>query len=73
MVWIPRAPTGLAAVAITNNRVGLTWTPDTYQTGQVIQRSLDGVTYTVLANVAANTVSFTDSNVLALTTYYYKV
>jgi hypothetical protein len=65
----PLAPSNLAVVNVTthdDNRddVALTWLCNSYnETGFAVQRSTDGVTYTTIATLPANTTSYTDLKV----------
>ena len=71
---IPAAPTSLAATSVKYNRVSLSWKDNsTNESGFKIQRSTDGVTYSLVATLGANAVSFADTAVTALKTYYYRV
>ena len=70
----PAAPTDLAAELQAGPQVNLTWTDNAAdETGFVIERSTDGVTFSVLANVMADTISYIDTGVVAGTTYAYQV
>jgi len=71
------APTILTKAAVrqgTNERVTLTWTNVSYETGYIVQRSTDltfgtGVTATTLA---ANTTTYTTGNITR-TTWYFRI
>ena len=72
----PSAPTGLSATALTPTSIQLKWTDtSTIETGFTIQRSTsttfpaNPTTFTVGANVT----TFTDTSVVAVRTYYYRV
>lgn len=72
----PAAPTNLGAVSVSFGQNHLTWTDNsTNETGFEIERSITGVagSYTLLATVAANTVSYDDLNLTALAEYCYRV
>ena len=70
----PAAPTNLAAVAISNSQINLTWTDNaTTEGGFQIERSLDGTTFTPTATVAANVTTYASTGLSAATTYYYRV
>ena len=72
---VPTAPTSLSAVAATANRVNLSWTDNSNNENgfQVWQTSNNGRSWTNIANVSANTASFTDTGVSARKTYSYTV
>jgi glucose/arabinose dehydrogenase len=68
------APTTLTAV-VSENSVALTWTDNAYnETSYTIERALaEGGPYTVIATLGANSVTFTDTNLATVTTYYYRI
>ncbi len=70
----PSTPTGLIAVE-SSGQIDLSWTDTSnIETGYVIERSVtNNTSYVVLANLAAGTVSYSDTGVTAGTTYYYRV
>lgn len=68
----PAAPTGLAANAITNNRIDLSWTASGGATGYYIKRSTtSGSGYTIVGTSAGT--SFSDTGLINGTMYYYVV
>jgi hypothetical protein len=70
----PSAPTALAASGITYSQVSLTWVDNaTNETGFKVERSGDGVIFSEIAALGADTVKYTDATVARLTTYYYRV
>jgi hypothetical protein len=71
---VPTAPSELAATALSANQIGLIWTENaSNETGFEIERSLDDVNWELIANVAADVTDFLDSELLANTTYVYRV
>jgi phosphodiesterase/alkaline phosphatase D-like protein len=71
---VPAAPSNLLATAVATSEIDLSWTNNaTNQTGFLIQRSIDGTTFTQLATVAANVTSFNDTGLTANTQYFYRV
>jgi hypothetical protein len=71
---VPLAPTGLTFGPFTASSIQLNWTDmATNEVGYVIYRSLDGVTYTFLTQLAANAASFNDTGLLPGTNYFYQV
>src|SRR5262249_23886368 len=61
-------------MATAYNRIDLTWTDNsTDETAFQIERSTDGVNWSALISVAANTTSYPDTTVAPLTTYFYRV
>jgi hypothetical protein len=70
----PAAPTSTMATAISSSKIALSWTDNSNnETGFRIQRSTNGVTFTVRANVGANVTTYTDTGLTPGTTYYYRV
>ena len=70
----PTAPSDLTASAEAGPQVSLAWTDNaTDETGFVIQRSTDGVNFTDLTTLPAESVSYVDTALTAGTTYTYQV
>jgi hypothetical protein len=68
------APTGLAATAISDTRIDLSWTDShTGEAGFQIDRSTDNSTWTTVATTAANATSYSNTGLSASTTYYYRI
>jgi hypothetical protein len=69
-----RAPSGITATAVNATRIALSWTDNSStETGFLLERSGDGNSYTVLATLSPNTVSYTDTTVTANKTWYYRL
>jgi FtsP/CotA-like multicopper oxidase with cupredoxin domain len=70
----PAAPTNLSALLQAGPQALLTWTDNSKdETGFVIERSLDGVVFSVLAQVGSGVVSYTDSTISTGSTFTYRV
>ncbi len=70
----PAAPDGLDAQYQDGPMIQLSWVDNsTDETGFVIERSTDGVNFSVLANVVANITSYNDLAVFGGYTYTYRV
>ncbi|MFJ5715865.1 fibronectin type III domain-containing protein [Neobacillus sp. NPDC093127] len=68
---LPKAPSSLTVTSSGQNGAKLTWTNNAANTtGFVVERSADGITYTVIARPTQT--SYTDSN-LSAGTYTYRV
>jgi uncharacterized delta-60 repeat protein len=68
------APTNLGATALSSSEIALAWTDNSNnETGFRIQRSSNGVTFGLLADVGANVTTYTDTGLTPRTTYYYRV
>ena len=72
---IPAAPSGLAAGAISNRQIKLSWTDNaTNEAGFVIERSTDNVQFVAIGSVGANVNTYLDETALAASSqYYYRV
>jgi fibronectin type 3 domain-containing protein len=67
-------PTGLTATPVGDPQVVLQWTNNAANaTANVVERSSDGVNWTQIASLPANSTSYTDPNVPDGVTYYYEV
>lgn len=67
------APTGLAASAPSASQVNLSWSDSTGETGYLIERSLNGVTWAALASVGANVTSYSNVGLTGGYGYAYRV
>jgi len=73
-IGMPPVPSNLTATAVSWNEIRLDWTHESYyETGFSIERSPDGSTFSEVASVPADTVTYTDFALLPVTTYYYRV
>jgi titin len=69
----PAGPTNLVA-APALDAVTLTWKDNSGVEDQYeVQRSVDGVTFTTLMSLPANSATYRDAGVLAINTYWYRV
>ena len=67
-------PTALTFSNISSGAIRLNWTDNSAdELGFIIERSTDNTTFTTLATLAANTVTYNAINLAANTTYYFKV
>ena len=72
--FIINAPSRLSATVISYSQINLTWLDNSNnEDGFEIERSTDGVNYTVLATVNANTPYYYDMGPFSLVNYYYRV
>jgi len=70
----PLAPSGLAGTATGVTQVNLTWTDNSAgETGYEVQRKIGGGSFTTLANLAANSISHSDTTAIEATTHTYRV
>lgn len=71
---VPAAPSGLIVTALNGWTIDLSWSDNaTNEDGFVIEKSTDGVNYTVVSTVNNNVVTFKDEYVIASTEYFYRV
>ncbi|MBI3188773.1 MAG: fibronectin type III domain-containing protein [Gammaproteobacteria bacterium] len=72
---LPAAPAGLSATALSASSIRLNWTDmATNESGYRIERGLNTNSYSQVAQIAANSTTYTDSSGLqASTPYYYRV
>lgn len=71
---IPPAPGSLTATAVPLIAIKLNWTDNSMQeTGFEIERSADGLTFSLLATVATNMSTYTDNGLMASSVYHYRV
>ncbi len=71
----PLGPSNLNAIAISTSQIALSWIDNSNnESGFRIERRTGTIgTYAPIANLAANATSYTDSQLSASTTYYYRV
>ncbi len=70
----PAAPSNLAATAVSSSQIDLTWTDNSAdEDGFKLERSTDGSSFTEIATVGSNTTNFSDTGLVASTTYHYRV
>ena len=70
---MPAAPTGLTATALAGAQIRLNWSNLTGESGYLIERSLNGGTWTQIASVAADTTTYTNTGLTAGTRYFYRI
>ena len=70
----PAAPSSLAATPVSSSRIDLVWTDNaSNEQGFKVERSTDGVTFTLLAVLGANTTVYSATSLNAGTTYAFRV
>jgi len=70
---LPTAPTNLTFSGVTSSAMTLNWTDSPDEGAYAISRSLDGITYTFVSSLAANTITYPATGLSSNTTYYWKV
>lgn len=71
---VPADPSGLSASAVSSSQINLSWTDnatdeDTYQ----VEQSLDGVIFSVIAMLSADSNTYSDTGLTPSTEYFYQV
>lgn len=70
----PAVPTGVGAVAVSSSQIDVTWQDVAGESGYKVQRSNDGVTgWAQVGATSQDALSFSDTNLSASTTYWYRV
>ncbi|HKV00925.1 MAG TPA: fibronectin type III domain-containing protein, partial [Ktedonobacteraceae bacterium] len=70
----PTAPSQLAANAISNSEIDLSWIDtSTNETAITVERSTDGVTFSQIASLPAGSTSYQNTGITSGGTYYYRV
>ena len=69
----PATPTGLAASNITTSQITVTWSNVGGETAFKVYRSTDGTTFSVIATLGSNVLTYTNTGLNASTKYYYKI
>jgi titin len=68
------APSDLSATAVSSSQIDLNWQDNSDdETGFEIERSLDGISFSKIAEVGANVASYSDIGLSKATTYHYRV
>lgn len=68
------APTNLSASAISTSQINLTWTDNaTSEDNMIVESSSDGVNFSILATLGADTTSYSNAGLDPNTIYYYRV
>ncbi|MBL6448968.1 hypothetical protein JMN32_21840 [Fulvivirga sp. 29W222] len=73
-VEAPNAPTALQSTTLSSNSVSLQWTDNAEdEAGFIIERQTGAGAYEQVANLAPNTISYTDTTVTSALSYTYRV
>ncbi len=70
----PSVPSNLTSLALSSTQIKLNWLDNSAdELGFKIQRSQDGINFVEVASTGANVVNYTNTNLSASTSYYYRV
>ena len=70
----PLPPTDFVVATVSSSEIALAWTDNaTNEDGYTVERSQNGVSYTVVASLVANTIDYSGTSLLPMTTYYYRI
>src|SRR5215211_5031000 len=70
----PAAPSNLTATTVSSSQINLSWTDNANnENGFKVEQSTDGTTFTQIAMLGSNSVSFSVTGLAASTTYFYRV
>lgn len=70
----PADPSNLTATAVSCSQINLFWTDNANnETRFDIERGTDGINFTLIATVGADVTTYSNSNLNASTSYYYRV
>ena len=73
-VTIPRPPSNLTSAASSSSQINLVWTDNASdETGFEIERSNDGTNFAKIADVGANTTTYSNTGLTASTRYWYRL
>jgi acid phosphatase type 7 len=71
---IPAAPSNLVATTFSSTQINLSWTDNANnENGFKVEQSTDGTTFTQIAMLGSNTVSYSATGLLPSTTYHFRV
>jgi predicted phage tail protein len=71
---IPLAPENLVATVVNYGQIDLAWVDKSKnEEGFQLERSTDGTSFTKIADIAGNVVSYQDKTAASLTKYYYRL
>jgi hypothetical protein len=75
LYWLTRFPSNLIVTAVTKTRMDLTWTNNGIAdySGAYIERSDDGINYSVIGDLAPGSSSFSDLTCVDGVIYYYRL
>ncbi len=71
---VPAAPSNLVATTFSSSQINLSWTDNANnENGFKVEQSTDGTTFTQVALLGSNAVSYSATGLSASTTYFYRV
>jgi len=70
----PLAPTSLVATTVSSSQIDINWSDlSSDESGFTLERSTDGVNFSFVAELSANSTAHSDTGLTADTLYYYRV
>ncbi|WP_291043903.1 fibronectin type III domain-containing protein [Dyadobacter sp. 50-39] len=70
----PAAPSQLTATAVSTSEIDLKWVDNAHnETGYQVERSLNGTSFTKIADLAADMTAYQSTGLASATEYYYRV
>jgi hypothetical protein len=70
---VPNAPSNLT-IFVSGTKIDLSWTDNSaLESAYLVERSTDGITFTLVISLPANTTTFTNTGMAVNTKYYYRV
>ena len=71
---VPDAPVVLTAAAVSSSQIDLSWIDNAAnESAYHVERSTDGLSFSWIADLGADSTSYSDTGLAASTTYYYQV
>ncbi|MFT5150272.1 MAG: hypothetical protein ACI841_000253 [Planctomycetota bacterium] len=71
---LPAAPSDLAATTISQSQISISWVDSSGNEDNFeLESSIDGISFSLLATLAAGTTSYFDTGLASSTTYWYRV
>jgi hypothetical protein len=72
--YAPNPASNLIATVNSTTQINLTWIDNSaVETAYIVERSIDGITFSQIASLPANTTSYSNTGLTANTKYYYRV
>jgi hypothetical protein len=74
VVTIPKAPSGLTAIAVSGTQINISWVDNAAdETGFELERSIDGLTFAKVTDIGPNVEYFQNIGLAPTTKYWYRI